>query len=216
MTDLLDNTKARAVTKRLLAPRALATMLHTEPVFLQHAREVADDPRLDAWIDPNPDWGSQFEPPWNDAALELAARYWRGRHGRRVVAVFLRAAATGLRVDPNERGVALAFMGGLCSATWDPMAPLAAGDEPNRPGERFFELVWTGARVIARRGAGRCAGCDLGPALAGGGRSGRERRTFCAACETDRRALVAWHEHAASVVLKRCRYLLGPDPINVP
>jgi hypothetical protein len=213
--DLLDTPKSRAVSKRVLAPRALATTLHAEPAFLAHAREVARDPHLDAWIASHPDWGSQFEPPWPDVASRLAAGYWRGGEGRRVVAVFLRAAAEGLRIDPDDTAVALAAMGGLSSATWDPTARLADSDQPNRPGERFFDLIWTGARVIAWRGAGRCAGCDLGPLLAGGGRRGRERRTFCGACEIDQRALQSWTEHAAAQVLKRCRYLLGPDPMNV-
>jgi hypothetical protein len=214
--DLLDSPKSRAVSKRVLPPRALAIELHAEPAFLQHAREVARDPLLDEWIAPHPDWGSQFEPPWPDVASRLAAGYWRGRDGSRVVAVFLRAAADGLRIDPDDTAVALAAMGGLSSAIWDPTAPLADSDQPNRPGERFFELMCIGARVIARRGAGRCAGCDLGPPLAGGGRRGRERRTFCASCEHDQRSLRSWTEHAAADLLKRCRYLLGPDPTNIP
>lgn len=213
--DLLNTPKAHAVMKRLPAPRALATVLHAEPAFFEHAQRVADDPALDIWATADSGWGSQFEPPERDIALQLAARYWRGREGRRVVAVFLRAAAAGMRDSDGTPGVVLAHMGGLCTAVWDPTADLVEGDEPNRPGERFFDLVWIGARVIARRGAGRCAAFERGPRLRTTRRS-RERRTFCSACEFDKGALLGWHEHAASTVLKRCRYLLGPDPTSMP
>lgn len=212
--DLLDSPKTHAVMKRLLAPRALATALHAEPAFLEHAERVAGDPALEIWGRTDSGWGSQFEPTERDLALELTAGYWRGREGRRVVAVFLRAAATGIRDSDGTPGVVLAHMGGLCSEVWDARADMVAGDEPNRPGERFYDLIWIGARVIARRGAGRCGACERGPRLRTTRRT-RERRTFCSACELDKATLLGWHEHAASTVLARCRYLLGPDPMSM-
>lgn len=102
--------------KRLLAPRALATVLHAEPAFFEHAQRVADDPALDIWATADSGWGSQFEPPERDIALQLAARYWRGREGRRVVAVFLRAAAAGMRDSDGTPGA-------WCSRTWAACAP---------------------------------------------------------------------------------------------
>jgi hypothetical protein len=52
--DLLNTPKAHAVMKRLLAPRALATALHADSAFLDHARQVAQDPIVDIWACPTP------------------------------------------------------------------------------------------------------------------------------------------------------------------
>lgn len=90
-----------------------------------HAEQAAADPAIEEWGGAHSHWRSRFEPAEPDVAATLAATYWRGRDGRRVVAIFLRAAGSELARFLGDRGLAAASMGALSGAVWDHDAPRA-------------------------------------------------------------------------------------------
>lgn len=103
--------------------------------------------------------------------LEIASRYGNGQKRREAIARLLDLAAR----DPS--GYSSDNAAGVVAFTVDDTAT----GPPNAFSESFRLLIWTGARAIARRGAGKCLEC--GVPLVGGAKShtGRSaRRDHCA------------------------------------
>ena len=116
---------------------ALAVALREQPEFLRHVEQVAADP---------------------DAAEALARRYFgrddHGRKGALIAALLRRAGAAYACGGQPEAEYAM-----WCAVAYFPGGEVSEGQPRRALRADQAETLLTGARRVARRGAGVCVGC---------------------------------------------------------
>lgn len=212
--------KERAVLKQTAVAVILVDRLSQSESFWSQAQTVADDPVFRRFAPRLAERDCTVRPADDDIAIELAAAYGNGRRRRAIIALFLRAAALGISGlsdygQPGDRRIARLHMLELCGAVWDHDGPLLAGQQPNRPSERFWQIVEDGADRVTRRGAGQCLACgtQLAESRARGWAQRMVRRDYCDPCDAGRGTLRQRDRHGIDEVFARLGYLLEPDPI---
>jgi hypothetical protein len=142
------------------AVSALGNTLGRDQTFLAASRLVADG-KADAWT--------------------LAGSYYPRGPGRKLVAHLLEVAAD----DHDPRPVVDRMIGLGSHAFWTE-TPLATGDARRWLRKDVLAKLRSGARLLARRGAGKCLGCGsrLRTARRRSSRGRWERRDYCDPCTT--------------------------------
>jgi hypothetical protein len=149
------------INRRALVADFGATLAE-QPEFRDHVDLVQETMPLGlAWAIERRHW--IVEPAGGDIALALAGVYGSGRRRRRIIAIFIRAAAAAKLLAPHGHGVgdpwgwaeiSLMNVGAIAHT------PTAESAGPRRrPSGAALDCRDRGCRGIALRGAGRCVVC---------------------------------------------------------